>query len=93
MDFSIIIQGADEIIISENLPKRFSTYAMRHARIRTVSGGFGHLLFQQIDGKGFTIRYSNYFITSDTVFTAVSKQQSLGLHFSFCKRIECRLRV
>jgi len=54
-------------------------------------GRFGKILFQKIEGEGFTIRASNYFIEKDTCFFVHADKPLPELHFVFNNGVKCFL--
>ncbi|PSL45680.1 AraC family transcriptional regulator [Chitinophaga niastensis] len=70
------------VVCTENLPSSLAGYGLPHCCALHAYGDFGDMLFQEIPGNGFSIRYNNYLIRKEVTFSNVPDTPVLELHFS-----------
>jgi len=91
MEFSITTKEPDDFTLSKGIPPGYISYAVNGSTGYSAFGRFGKILFQKIEGEGFTIRASNYFIEKDTCFFVHADKPLPELHFVFNNGVKCFL--
>jgi len=77
-----------ELAFTDQLPETFNEYLIPGASSVMASGGFGHVLFQQIQSNGILIRLQHFLLNRGCSFTLLENEPSLKLRFHLNNHIQ-----
>lgn len=80
MEFKIIAPGGDNLQILHGLSPSFKGHLLPQHLATQVQADFGSIIFQNYQGDGFSIWYSNYNIINATTLTGRADIPVLELH-------------
>jgi hypothetical protein len=88
MQIKLIADNNKDLVFSDNLPDALTPYMITGAIGSVASGTFGHVLFQQLQSNGVTIRLHHYILNRSCTFTQLQEEPSVLLRFHINNHIQ-----
>jgi len=88
MQIKLIADNYRELAFTDQLPDVLANYLVPGASPVTASGNFGHVLFQQLQCEGISIRLQHFIMNRACTFTMQELEPLLKLRFHLINHIQ-----